>query len=488
MQSTDIFGLWPHQEKAYSEIMNAWRDGYNSVIAQLPTGAGKTRVIRQIVDTHSQSRKVIYIVAHRGRLIKQMSDDLTAGGIKHGIIQAGFPHLRYRVQVCSIGTLINRLDKLTEPEFLIIDECHHAKAESFLKIFRRWPAAKILGVTATPRRPDGKPMNDIFQKLIIGPGTHELIEQNYLSQFEYFAPSDVDDSGMHKRMGEYIAAEVADKVDTPKIIGEAVEKYRQYADGLPAIVCCVNIHHAEHVAERYQQAGYKAVAVHSKLPSDIINAAIHGLQSGSVQVLVQVDLLGEGVDIKGAVVLQMLRMTASEVIFLQQAGRVLRIAPGKTRAIILDHVGNWKRHGLPDDPRQWSLEAQEKTQQVSQYRRCPECFRPIGIREQKCPYCGAIFKAEKSMANPELPTEGDGELVDVRALQRSYKDLSHAEKSAVILRIRYEAARYGQAVKIVAEYRGKPGAAWYIWTKVLSRDLNKKYDVPGEIPELDLAV
>ena len=166
---SDLFGLWPHQEQAVTEIETAWKNKIKSVCLQLSTGGGKTRIIRTIVDNHAQSKKVIYVIAHRSTLVRQLSDELTEGGIKHGIVQAGCPYIKYRVQVCSIQTLVRRIDKLPEPEIIIIDECHHSRSNTYQQIIKVWKNALMLGVTATPRRPDGKPMSDIFQKLVIGP-------------------------------------------------------------------------------------------------------------------------------------------------------------------------------------------------------------------------------------------------------------------------------------------------------------------------------
>ena len=151
----DLFGLRPYQSDAVGQIINHWTSGRSAVLCQLPTGGGKSRIIRAIVDNYAQSRKVIYLIAHRQTLVKQLSQEITEAGINHGIIQAGAPYIRYRVQVCSMQTLVRRLDKLPEPEIVIVDECHHLKSNSYMRILNTWPDAKLLGMTATPQRIDG---------------------------------------------------------------------------------------------------------------------------------------------------------------------------------------------------------------------------------------------------------------------------------------------------------------------------------------------
>jgi len=460
---TDIFGLWPHQSEAVDKIESLWLWGTQGVCLQLPTGAGKSRIIRTIVDNHAQGKKVIYIIVHRSSLIKQLSNELKEAGVQHGIIQSGYPYVRYRVQVCSIQTLINRMDKIPEPEIIVIDEAHHTKSNSYQKIIDKWHSAKILGVTATPQRTDGKPLSDIFQELIIGPPMRELIDDGYLCDYDYFAPADIDMSGVHKRAGEYNQNETLERVDKKKIIGSAVEHYREYADHQPAIASCVSIAHAEHVADQFVEAGYKARAVHSKMDKKYIDESIEGLRTGAVEILCQCELLGEGVDIKGAVVLIGLRPTASIVVFLQHVGRVLRSMPGKKGAIILDHVGNWERHGLPDTERQWSLNGKIKAAEESTLKRCPQCMRPVAKNERKCPYCGFLWAATENPVE-RIPEEQEGKLVSIKGIDRK-------DKNQVVLDIARKAASLKQAVAVAKQHGIDHRGAWYIWTHELRNEV-----------------
>jgi DNA repair protein RadD len=458
---SDLFGLWPHQENAVKEIETLWKNKINSVCLQLSTGGGKTRIIRTIVDNHSQSKKIIYVIAHRSTLIKQLSAELDEAGIKHGIIQSGYPYIKYRVQVCSIQTLSRRLEKLPEAEMIIIDECHHAKSNTYNSVIKKMPNAKTLGVTATPQRLDGKPLSDIFQKLVIGPPMRELIDNNYLSEYDYFAPDVLDMAGVHKRGGDFVSSESEKKVNTKQIIGSVLAHYKKYADHKPAIACCVSIAHAESVAKQFVEAGYKARAVHSKQDQKYIDESIEGLKNGTVEILCQCELLGEGVDIKGAVAIIMLRPTASLTIFLQQIGRILRFFKGK-KAIILDHVGNWERHGLPDDPREWGLNGIKKDTGESKYKRCPDCLHPVAKSARVCPHCGHQW-TETADAVERIPEEKEGTLVSIRELKR-------LDKNDLIIKIAREARTLKDAIRIAKIAGIDNRGAWHIWVNCLKND------------------
>jgi superfamily II DNA or RNA helicase len=449
-----MIDLWEHQINAVCKIEKAWLDGINSICYQLPTGGGKTRILRTIVDNHSRSKKVIYIIAHRKNLVKQLSKEVESIGIKHGVIAANTPYLRYRVQVASLQTIVRRIDKIPEPEIMIIDEFHHCKSKSYLSLIETWSNSKILGVTATPARLDGSPLKDVCDKLIKGPSVQFLIENNFLSDYSYYAPSNIDLKGVHVQAGDYSKSDVLVRVDKKTITGNAVEHYRKYADHKPAIASCVSILHAEHVAQEFREAGYKSMAIHSKLSDKEIDYGLNGLKNGNVEVLCQCDLIGEGIDIPGASVLIGLRPTNSLVIFLQHIGRVLRYQKGK-KAIILDHVGNWERHGLPKDDRKWSLDGViRKEKDALDYKRCPECLQPVPKSTRVCSYCGYQWTEEV-----------DGELVDVNQM----KIMKKQRHKNLLRRVRTEARCMDDACDLAVEFGYKRGYGYYLWKNLKKR-------------------
>jgi superfamily II DNA or RNA helicase len=356
---------------------------------------------------------------------------------------------------------------LPEAELIVIDEAQHVKSKSYLEIIEKWNNSLILGTTATPRRLDGKPMNDIFQRLILGPTMRELINQNYLVDYDYYAPDNISMEGAQVQAGEYKTEEMLNRVDKKAIVGSAIKHYQQYADHKPAIVSCVSILHADKVAKEFTEAGYRALAIHSGMEQEIIEKGIAGLKNGEIEILTQCELLGEGIDIPGATVLIGLRPTMSEVIFLQHIGRVLRRNGGKEKAIILDHVGNWERHGLPDDYRGWSLNGIDKKNMGElNYKRCPDCIRPVPKHARVCPFCGHEWQPGESQ--DRIPEQKEGELVKITGEEHIDVRVTVDWKTLIQI-ITNEAHSLKQAIDLAVQYGMTHRHAWYIWKNILGR-------------------
>jgi DNA repair protein RadD len=467
---------WKHQSDAVSDILTAFDSGSRAVCFQLATGGGKSRVIRRITEHFHNQKKYISLVTHRKNLVRQLAGELREAGVNFSLVAAGYPMINTRIKVCSLQTMVNRFDQMKDQELIIVDECHHIRSKSYMKLFEAYPDAKILGVSATPKRTDGKPLRAVFDTLIQGPPMRSLIDQGILCDYDYYAPDTVDMSDVHVSMGEYSTAETAARVDKKAIIGSVIGHYRKLADHKPAIVSCVSIDHAEHVAAQFRESGYRAQAVHSDMPDELVQRYINGLRDGTLELLMQCELLGEGVDIRGAEVLIQLRPTMSVVIFLQHIGRVLRGMPGK-RAIILDHVSNYERFGMPDDPREWTLEGYDKIDKgILKYKRCPDCNRGnVPKASRSCPWCGHVWQAVEM----ELPQEREGtlvklrgvELVDFELVSESFEE----HKKITISQIAAQAKTFEQA-KTIARARGYENQrfTFYVWTKILKRRIERR--------------
>jgi len=455
--------LRQYQSKAITEIEEAWNSGIKSLCYTLPTGGGKSIILRNIIDRHNVGRNKIYIIAHRKNLVNQMSGHLKKIELDHGIIMSKNVMNNNIIQVCSMQTLISRIDKIAYPDIIIIDEFHHCKSKSYLSILNKWSNAKILGVTATPRRTDGKGLADVCQRLIHGPSVSELIFDGFLSDYKYYAPDTVSMDGVHVRCGKYVEKEVMGKVAKHSITGSAIDHYRKYSNYLPAIAACVNIEHTEIVAKEFCDAGYKAKAIHSKMDEKEIYIAIKGLSDGSINILCNADLIGEGTDIPNATTLIGLRPTVSETVFLQHIGRVLRPHKDKDFAIILDHVGNFERHGMPDDERNWTLESIKINKGESKYKRCTGCLRPILKSVNKCKYCGCEFKNTFLIKKDMIPETKEGELVEIKGQQIAYK----SGKQNVIRAVARLAKCQKDAIEIAKNLGYNPKFGWYIWNNIL---------------------
>jgi superfamily II DNA or RNA helicase len=347
------------------------------------------------------------IVVHRKELLLQASKSLRALGIDHGLISPHFtPAPHKMVQVASVDTLIIRAKKQPDRykfKLLVFDEAHHVTAKNkWGTVWELLGRPLTLGVTATPKRGDGIGLGvehgGIFEEMVIGPLVPHLIGMGMLINPQVYACGDPPDmTGLKKNKdGDYNAQEVAERVDKPSITGSAVEHYKEICPGARAIVFCANIKHARHVAEQFCDAGFKfALLVGEPEMSDAERTAVNkALASGELHGACTVDLVSEGYDLPDLQCCIMLRPTASESLFLQQVGRVMRPSPGKTEAYLLDHVANtgrlvdgqWKvKHGFPASEREWSLEGrskkkkkaeEEKPIEAKQCKKCYHVFEP----------------------------------------------------------------------------------------------------------------
>ncbi len=369
----------------------------------------------------SKGMRSLFVV-HRRELIKQSTQAFALEGLRHGIISAGFfEHATMRVQLASVQTLAKRLDRQSEPQLIVWDECHHIAAASWEKIFRRFPHAYHIGLTATPARLDGRGLGEYFKEMINGPSVQSLIEQGYLSPYKLYAPSTVSMEGIHTRMGDYEKNEVSKTMDRPSITGNAIEHYKRLCSGKRAVVFCASIQHSKHVVEEFNRNGISAAHVDGETLQEERDATIQRFKDGDIRVLSNVELFGEGFDVPSIECAILLRPTQSLGIYLQQLGRCLRPSEGKERAIFLDHVGNWSRHGLPDQDREWSLEGnrgdrkRESNKDIN-IKICPKCFAAQISGVPSCKFCGFVFEIK-----PREVEEKEGELkeIDIEAQRLS---------------------------------------------------------------------
>lgn len=366
--------LRPYQDTLVGAIRAGFAQ-HRRVLAVAPTGAGKTVTFSYITTGAAAKGNSVYIVAHRAEIVAQISIALDRMGVRHGRIQPGHTMTDDLVQVAMVQTLARRLDRVPPPKLLVIDECHHAVAGTWDRVTAAWPETKILGVTATPARLDGRGLGNAFDTLVLGPTVRALIDGGHLARFTYLAPpQQVDLSAIKTQMGDYALHDLADAMDKSTITGDAVAHYRDHLAGRPAIAFCVTVAHAQHVAEQFTAAGYRATSVDGAMDRQTRLDRIEGIGNGRYQVLTSCELISEGVDIpvvSGAI---LLRPTKSLGMFLQQVGRVLRPKPDGSAAVILDHVGNVHRHGMPDMDRVWTLDTKKRKTEPHPVAQCEECF------------------------------------------------------------------------------------------------------------------
>lgn len=435
------------------------------VLLQAPTGAGKTALASHMAGAGSRT----FFICHRAELVAQTSFTFRKFGIPHSFVASGLPcDTTAQVFVCSIDTLKNRLAMLPVPKLLIWDECHHLGAAGWQRVQEHYPESYHVGLSATPVRLDGKGLDAHFDELVPGPSVEWLIEQGHLSPYRAFAPSAPDMGGVRRSMGDYAKGETEKRMDKPKLIGDAIDHWRRLAGGRRTVGFAVTVAHSQHMAEQFNAAGIPAAHLDGGTPKAERRAIIEAYADGRIQVLFNVDLFGEGFDLSAIAqrdvtidcVLQM-RPTQSLGLHLQQVGRALRPAPGKV-AIILDHAGNIQRHGLPDDPREWTLEGRERSGRAGGKDdgppppvTCTGCFNQIRRpAPPDCPHCGARLAPEAKAIE-----FGEGEL----------KEITAAEKA----RLRQERAREQSEAKSLQElvalaqrrgYKSPQGWAFKVWS------------------------
>lgn len=399
-------------------LRQAFAAGYHSPLLVRATGTGKSYIFCYMTGRLVENKKRVVIMVHRDELVQQIADSLNMMDVRHGFIAAGALYdRRLMAHVASVMALARRLDRVAVPDYVIIDEAHHSVAATWAKILAYWreknPALRVIGVTATPELLSGVGLGAEFDEMIVGLQTREGIETGVLSPYRLFAAHQpVDLSGVHMMAGDYNKKELGAAVNKPAIVGSVIGEYRKLLNGAPSVAFCVSVEHAQTVAENFRAAGFRSMCVDGKMDKSLRREVMRDFARGQLNVLTSAELVSEGVDVKGLVGALLLRPTQSLAMYLQQVGRTLRTSPGKDAAIILDHVGNTGRHGMPCDPREWSLlgrqGAKKKAGSEDACRQCPDCYSVSPAAASKCRECGKPFPVKARIIE-----EVDGKLSEV---------------------------------------------------------------------------
>ena len=348
--------------KIYSEWSTC-----DSVMLQMPTGTGKTRLFSSIVNDIVACRMRdcvmpnVLLMVHRKELVNQIAETLAAYGLNYGIIQSGTREDRSsRIQIASVQTLVRRLDKWGKVlfDFIIIDEAHHTPSPTYMKILDTFSSAKLLGVTATPHRLDYWGFAHIFDKLIVSPDPMEFIKSGFLSNYDYYSvPPEcpiVDEiNAIPIEKGDFAEDSLIRLLDCGSIRSQVVDSYMKYGCGKKAIVYTINKAHNKHLCEEYQKRGINAVTIDCDTPQSERKQLLNEFKKGKIQIICNVNILSEGFDCPDVEVVQITRPTYSLSMYLQQVGRGLRVSPGKDESVFIDNVGSYLRFGLPSEHRSW---------------------------------------------------------------------------------------------------------------------------------------
>lgn len=408
-----VISLRPYQSEVVAAVREALRIGKRRVLAYLPTGGGKTRVATAITQlTLAKSAGRVIVLANRKQLVHQFAAALRAAGLDVGIAQGeNTAGLHHRAVVCSIDTIHARSYTFDDVALFIIDEAHAvAGSEKYRRLLFRYNRVPCVGLSATPfSRGLGKSypeLNDkpLFEHLVVGATVQQLVDDGFLTDIEIYAPSQPDMTGAKtSRTAEgeqdYRQADIDEAADRPELVGDIIRHWLKLAEGRKTIAFASSIAHSKHVAEQFQAAGVTAEHLDCYMDDDTRADILTRFERGDFTVLSNVALLSEGFDVPDTACMILARPTKSLTRFLQMVGRVLRPAPGKTHALLLDHSGSVERIGHPFDDLPLELcdgspnKSGQQERQKPEPKPCPSCkfVKPAGTHE--CPKCG--FKPER---------------------------------------------------------------------------------------------
>lgn len=415
------------QDGLIGEARGALRQ-HSSVLIQSATGSGKTVMASYMADSASKKSHYVYFICHRQELVDQTAKTFRKFGLEFGFIAAGWPiNYECKIQICSIDTLKNRLDKIPYPGLCLWDECHHIAAGGWAKVKNYYSNAKHVGLSATPERLDGKGLADYFEYMVLGPTVRWLIAEGYLADYILYSGAKAPDmSGVHTKMGDFVKAEAESVMDNSQITGGIIRHWKKNAGGMKTIGFAVSVAHSQHIVEQFKLAGIQACHLDGKSSPVERRAVASALAEGKVDIVFNVGLFGEGYDLSAQAGTDVTvdcvidaAPTQSLSAYLQRAGRMLRPKADGSKGKLLDHADNWKRHGLPDDDRDWQLAGSKDRKKREEEaaiatRQCKKCYA-IHRPAPACPECGYEYVIQ---AREIEEVENDMVEVDKDSLRR----------------------------------------------------------------------
>ena len=352
--------LFDYQEDMKERIEKALRL-HRSVMAQMPTGTGKTYLLTAVIDSFVSNNPMekVWIVAHRRELVSQIDETVRKF---HSYYASNTSSLLSSVKAMSIQWLMRHYDEIEEePGMIVIDEAHHALAKTYKEMWERFPNAKFLGLTATPCRLNGKGFTDLFDILVQSWSVPEFISKGRLATYDFVS---IKSDGVTQRLidslqkrgadGDYQNKEMDMLLNKRPSIERLYQSLEEFGKDRKGIVYAINISHAQKITKLYQEHGVKAIAIDSKTPATERQQDIEAFKKGDIQVLVNVDIFSEGFDCPDVEFVQLARPTLSLAKYLQMVGRGLRVAKGKKNCVIIDNVGLYRVFGLPSQVWNWN--------------------------------------------------------------------------------------------------------------------------------------
>ena len=450
--------LRQYQVDSINDLRKAILKGHKRIVLQLATGGGKTTIASEMIRKANEKGKKCLFLADRIELVEQTSKRLDYEGIEHGIIMGN--HERYKPhainQVCSPQTLARRV--IPNADLVIIDECHVAYG-IHKKMMQNMPNTVFIGLSATPFT---KGLGKMYSNLVVGATTTKLTDEGYLVPVKVFAPSKPDLTKLRTIAGDYDEKELFARVNKPKLVADIVDTWVKRGENRATIGFAVNVLHSQALCEQFKDRGIRAAHIDAYMPKKEREQVVKDFKEGYIKVLFNVGILDKGFDYPEASCLIMARPTKSLMLYIQQAGRVLRPHSSKEHAIILDHAGNTQAHGFVTDelPQELDDGTKRKVERTTKNEKektslCPSCSYVKKRHEFTCPCCG--FVPKKKDAGIAVET---GDLLEVTRSKVTMQD-----KQKLYSELLYVEVEKGYKRGFAAQmYRNKCG----VWPKGLN--------------------
>lgn len=417
-----VIKLRDYQLELIDGVYNSLRKRNKRIMVVSPAGSGKTVTMSEIARRATDKKNRVLFVVHRIEIVQQARQTFIANDVDMNYCEVGM-----------IQTISNKVkkDNVKKPTTILIDEAHHSLSKTYIDILDAFPDAVVLGFTATPTRLSNKGFTEVFTDLILGKSVKWLIDNKRLAPFKYYSVKLMNDDNLkHNSTGDYSNESITLAMQ-PQIYGDVVENYRKFADNKKTIIYTHNVQSSIEVADKFNQHGYKALQVDGKTKKQEREAAMQMFREGKVQILVNAELYGEGVDVPDCQCVILLRPTESLTLFIQQTMRAMRYQPNK-EAIIIDHVGNYARHNLPDYPHNWNKyfkgykKKKRKDEDAPSLTTCDKCFTVYESKEPACPACGHVNETEVKKSEME---HVEAELTEIDPFEIDYTLVKYSKSN-----------------------------------------------------------
>lgn len=359
--------LYNYQDKDKKAIIAAWNE-FRSILYQLPTGGGKSIVLTSIIQDYKNEQIIIF--AHKRKLLLQLRDHLKSVGITAGVLAGTLQeNLDSNIIIVSIRTAVKdaRLESLLERNWdkAIIDEARHSRTGSYDKVLdallERHPNYRLLGVDATPYRKDKKRLDKHFQHMITSSeDISSLTAKGFLQKCKTIV-SPINKKELEEEVTEvandYQITSLSNYMRKPIYLNYVVSQYLTYGENRQAIVFAVDKAHAKDIQQTFEDNGFagKVVRVDSDMNENEIALAYSWFETGNAQILVNVEMITEGVDLPSCGCILGARPTKSLTLFMQITGRGMRLDGLHDYFILLDCCGWTEEYGVISSPKHWSL-------------------------------------------------------------------------------------------------------------------------------------